>query len=114
MSIESYRAARVIEIPKGATSAVIEMLVTEDGAAVGDISAASGLLFNSRTIDGTQVDADVAASFTTDGTDSKLDLPLSAATVGTVRDLVADYRYTLAGDAWVSFPFIIRIIEGAK
>ena len=114
MSVESYRAMKVYEIPKGTTGATIEMLVTHDGAAVGDISAATGLLFNTSTIDRVAVDSDVAASFTTDGTDSKIDLPLSAATVGTVRDLVADYRYTLAGDLWVSFPFLIRIIEGAK
>ena len=114
MSYEGYRAHRVVELPKGSTGAVIEVTVTEDGAAVGDISAATSILFNTKTIDGVAIDSDVVAAFTNTGADSKLDLPVSAATVGTVRELIADYRYTLGGENFVSFPFVIRIVDGAK
>lgn len=113
MSVESYRSARVYEIPKDSTASVVEFVVRNDGAAV-DISSATNLLFNTSDLDENAVDVDVACSFTTDGTDGKIDAPVSASTVGTVRDLVADVRYTIAGKVIVSYPCILRIIKGAK
>jgi len=115
MSIEGYRAAKVIEIPKDSTATVLEWTVVNDGAVV-DLTGATGIKLNTKTIDGTAVDTDVAGTITNSpGTDGKVDLPLSAGTVGTIRDLVADVRYTPSGGGEiVSYPAILRIMAGGK
>jgi len=113
MSIESHRAMQVIEIPKDSTATVIEFTVVNDGAAV-DISTATGMVFNTRTIDGVQVDDNVAATFTTTGADGKLDCPVSAATVGTLRELIADVRYTIGGLQITSYAKLLRILPGGR
>ena len=114
MSVESYRAARVIEVPKDSTATVLELEAVDDGAAI-NLTGATLIKLNTKTIDGVAVDVDVACTITNSpGTDGKVDAPVSAAMVGTVRDLIADLRWTIAGLQTVSYPFIIRMIAGGK
>ena len=115
MTYESYRAAPVIEVPLDSTATIIELQIVFDGSAV-DITGATAILFYSKTMDGVQIDNGVAGSITNaPGTDGKVDIPVSAAFIGTARDLLCDVRYTEAGgDDVVSFPVIFRIFSGGK
>jgi len=105
----------VVEVPQGSTATDLVIEFRSDGVAV-DMSAATGsLFFNVRTLENVALVDDGAAAWLTDGSDGKLKVTLTAALVGTVRDLYVDGEVQgYNGGNLVARQFILRITPRAK
>lgn len=114
MSRELSAAMKVVEIPVESTASIFVARFMSGGSAV-DLSSATGSkLFCARTRSGTAVVTDGVASFTTDGSDGKVQFPL-ALLVTEVRDLIVDVEVQgLSGNNLVCRSFILRVIPRAK
>ena len=114
MSRELHRAMRVFEIPVGSTGSVFVATCKSNGAAI-DLSGATGnLYYNAKTVDGAAVVTDGVAAFTTDGTDGKVQFPLTLL-AGSVRDLLVDLEVQgYNGGNLVAFTFKLRFTPRAK
>lgn len=113
MSGELQRALRVFEIPVGSTASVFVARLKSGGSAI-DLSAASGAkLFNAKTVDGAAIVTGGVASFYTDGSDGKVQFPLTLLATA-VRDVYIDVEVQgLSGNTLVSYTFILRFTPRA-
>jgi len=116
MSIEQQTPMVIVEVPKDSTGTVLVVsLVDLDGVAP-DLSAATGpVLYSGKTVDDVAVASDVAAAWFTDGSDGKVSITLTAALVGTVRDVFLDIDVQgYSGGSLISFTFVLRTLPRAK
>lgn len=115
MSRDQYRAMQVITVPVDSTGSVLRLTLKNRGSAL-DLSSATGdVLYNAKTRSETAVATDATAAFTTDGSDGQIDITLTSALVGTVRDLIMDVEVQgYSGGNLVAWSFILRVIPRAK
>ena len=115
MSTEYFRTMPVIEVPKDSTGTILEGTVTQNGVAV-DLSGATGAkLFYCKDLNEVQIVDGGTASFTTDGTNGKVEFQLTSVVVGTIRELIAHFeiRKYNTGNL-ITYPMILRIIQTGK
>lgn len=114
MTTGQYRYP-IFEVPKDSTATVLRMTLKKDGSAL-DLSSATGnKYFHAKTIGGTAVVTDLAATWTTDGSDGQIQITLTSALVGTVRDVICEWEVQgYNGGNQKSKPFILRVLPGAK
>lgn len=116
MTLSNPCASPILRVPKDNTGTVIIGRFKDDSGNIIDLSAATGdKLFHCSQRDGSAVTTDGAASFTTDGTDGKVQFTLTATEVGTVQELRCEFEVQgLSGGNRISEQFILKIIERAK
>ena len=99
-----------IGVPKDSTGTIIEATITQDGSAV-DLSGATGdKLFYAKNLDEVQIVNGGTASFTTDGSEGKVQFQATTALVETLRDLICHFEvqgYNTGN--LISYPFKLHI-----
>lgn len=116
ITLTNSKAPRTIVVPKDSIGVAVVATVRDDAGAVVDLSGATGsLLFHSSTLEGVAVRTDAVATFTTDGTDGKIQFALAALDVATVRSLRCEFEVQgLAGVNLITDQFVLKIVARAK
>lgn len=114
MTSGHYRLPQFL-VPKDSTASVLRHTVKDHGSVL-DLSSATGpLLFNAKDSEGVEVVTGLAAAFATDGSDGVIQVQLTSALVGTVRDVTCEWEIQgYNGGVLKSFPFTLRVLPSAK
>lgn len=115
MGREDMAALHVIEVPQGSTGTVLVLTFKSGGSAL-NLSAATGAKrYCAKTLGNAAVATDVAAAWTTNGTDGKVSVTMTAALVTIVRDLLVHVEIVgFNGGNVISRCFILRVVANAR
>lgn len=114
MGREDMAAMMIVEVPQGSTGTVVVLTFKHGGSAL-NLSTASGRRYCAKTVGGAAVATDVAAAWTTNGTDGKVSVTMTAALVTIVRDLLVHCEIVgFNGGNVISRNFILRVVPNAR
>jgi hypothetical protein len=109
------RAAAVVRVPQDSTATVLRATFVDENGDALDLSGATGSkYFHASTQAGVQVTYQGAATFTTDGSDGKVQFALTSTEVGTIRTLRCEFEVQgYSGGNLVGEMFLLKIINRA-
>lgn len=109
------KARAIARVVKDSTATILRATVVgDDGSALGLSSATGSLYFHASTQDRTSVAYQEAATWTTDGSDGKIEFALTSNEVGTERTLRCEFEIQgYSGGNLVTEMFLLKIIERA-